>query len=218
MVLGLCTLVLVALNSLVVLGYSLGFKMPLSMKFYFDQEGNMPSYFSSLLLLAVAVVASLIAAQKRQENDTFAVQWTGLAVVFLALSVDEAVSFHEVLIEPLLNAYHLSGVLRFPWVLAGGAFTAVFGVLYLKFFLALSPTMKWLFAASGIVYVTGVLGMEMLGGYLFVGFNDFSESSLPYMLAMTIEETLEMSGVLLFLYTLLRYVRGYMPRLTVGIQ
>ncbi|GAB2943959.1 hypothetical protein GCM10027048_05900 [Hymenobacter coalescens] len=186
--------------------------------FYFDRESNLPTYFSYSLLFLIAGVTGLLGHLKRSEKDEYASHWRGLAVVFLALSVDEVVGMHELLIEPFRNAYQFSGWLRFPWVLAGGTFVAVFGLAYLKFFFALPPSVRKWFAASALVYISGVLGMEMLGGYLFIAYDDLSAASTPYILAMTTEETLEMSGLLLFLYSLLRYWKSYAPRIGITVQ
>lgn len=188
------------------------------MKFYFDREGNLPSYFSAIILLFASTILVFIAILKRRDKDSFSSQWAFLAILFLALSVDEAVSFHEILIEPLRKAYQLSGVLRFPWVIVGGAFVGIFCIAYLRFLLSLSRLMQRLFLLSGAIYIGGVLGCEMLSGYLFIGYDNFSENSLPYMLAMTLEETLEMSGILLFIHTLLRYVKAYSPQLTLKLR
>jgi hypothetical protein len=141
-----------------------------------------------------------------------------LACIFLMLSLDEAVSLHEYLIEPLRHKFQLSGYLRFPWVILGGLFVLVFAFSYLKFFLALPKNMKVLFFTSGFIYVLGVIGFEMIGGSLYVAFDDFSENSLPYMVVMTIEETLEMCGVVFFIFTLLHYLKAYKPTFKLAVE
>ncbi|CAN5805319.1 hypothetical protein BH24BAC1_BH24BAC1_09280 [soil metagenome] len=114
--------VLFVLHILVVLSYQLGFPFRGHTKFYFDREGNLPTYFSTLILFLSSSLLALIAALKRKANDFFAKHWTILAIIFLGLSIDEAVDFHKGLIEPLRNTFHLSGLLNFSWVIAGGIF------------------------------------------------------------------------------------------------
>lgn len=214
----LATVILLLLHVLVIFSYRMEFGLPARDKFYFDRENSLPTFFSSLLLLIAASILSLIALLKRRERDAFTIHWAVLAVIFLALSVDESVSFHELLIEPLRHKFNLTGFLRFPWVIAGGAFLLVFLVSYLRFFVALSRNMKFWFFISGATFVMGAVGFEMIGGYFFTGYNDVSDRSIPYMIVMTIEETLEMTGVMLFILTLLLYLKGYAPKVNLHIK
>lgn len=216
--LGVAILILFVLNALAIKGMLSGWSLKGLTLVYFDRESNIPSYFSSLILLWAASMLGLIAALKKKDKDPFTVHWIILALIFLGMSVDEMISLHEHLIDPMRHKFQLTGLLRFSWVIAGGLFLLIFGLAYLKFFLALPKNMKVLFFASGFIYVLGAIGFEMIGGSLFIGFNDFSAESLPYLVIMTIEETLEMSGIGLFIYTLLQYLKTYQPnfRLTVA--
>jgi biotin transporter BioY len=54
--------------------------------------------------------------------------------------------------------------------------------------------------ASAIIYITGALGMELLGGL-------YREDRWAGVIVTTIEETLEMVGVVLFIRGLLRYIQ-----------
>ncbi len=211
----LSTIVLLVLNVLVVLSYELGFAFPGRSNFYFDQEGNLPSYFSSFILLLSSLLLGIIAAIKRKEDDAFALHWIILAVLFFALSIDESAGFHEELIEPLGKAFHATGYLRFAWVIAGVPFVIIFCYFYFKFFMSLSKTMKILFFISGATYVLGVLGFEMIGSNLYVNTRD---RNLPYMIVMTIEETLEMVGIVLFIYTLMLYIKSYFPKIKLFVE
>jgi len=214
----IATIGLVLLNLLVVLSYQMDFKFPARDKFYFDREDSLPTYFSAILLLISAAVLSFIAVIKRKDKDKFKNHWIGLALIFLALSIDESVSFHEFLIEPLRAKFELTGFLRFPWVIAGGIFVLIFGISYLRFFLALSNKMKVWFFSSGAIYVLGAIGFEMIGGSIYQGASGVQDTSLPYMIVMTIEETLEMTGICLFIFTLLLYIKTYSSKINLSIQ
>lgn len=175
-------------------------------RFHLDVEGNLPSFFSSMILMISAVLLGLIAVVKKNENDRFALHWVLLGVVFFLMSVDEAASFHELLIDPLRHAFNLTGFLRFSWVLVGVPFVLVFTYAYSHFLMALPRSFAGMFLLSGGMYVTGAVGMEMIGAYFF-GENDMN--NWQYMAAMTAEEVLEMSGILLFIRTLLAYLKSY---------
>ena len=62
-----------------------------------------------------------------------------------------------------------------------------------------------LFIIAGCLYVSGALGMEMVGG----NYRDMvGEVDLNYGLITSFEETLEMAGIILFIYGLLDYLRS----------
>jgi len=211
-------IILVVLNMLVIVSFQLGMDFPGTHRFYFDREMNLPSYFSSIIILIASFLLSIIAVIKRKEKDNFAKSWVILAIIFLFMSIDESVVFHELLIEPINNKFHLPTFLRFSWVIIGGIFVLVFTVSYLRFFFSLPKTTKILFFISGATFILGAVGLEMLGGYFYVKFDDFSERSLPYMISVTLEESLEMSGILIFIFSLLHYLKSYAPKFTLSIE
>lgn len=211
-------LILLMLHFLVIISFQMGFKFAGIGKLYFDREDSLPTYFSSFLLLVSASILGLIAVLKIKDKDAFANHWAILAIIFLALSVDESVSLHESLIDPLRNSFQLTGFLKFSWVIAGGLFVLIFCFSYLKFFLALSKNMRIWFFISGAIYILGAIGFEMLGGNLFNNSLEPHEQSLTYQIVMTIEETIEMSGILLFIFTLLLYIKSYAPKINLAIK
>ncbi len=80
------------------------------------------------------------------------------------------------------------------------------GVLYSAFFVHLPTSIFRLFALSAAVYIGGAIGMEMVGGYIadYYGIRNFA-----YSVVTTIEETMEMTGLGLFAYSLLQYYRSH---------
>src|SRR3712207_6289335 len=65
---------------------------------FFDavREGSIPTLLTTLLLLACAALAALIARSARGES-----RWMLLAIILLALAIDEAVQLHEATVLPL---------------------------------------------------------------------------------------------------------------------
>jgi hypothetical protein len=76
---------------------------------------------------------------------------------------------------------------------------------YLKFVLNLPKVTRNLFIVSGIVYVAGAVGCEMIGGHFF---KVYGKTHL-WWIAVTFEEMLEISGLILFNYALLDYFVGF---------
>ena len=173
-------------------------------KFSLDGENTIPAYFSGLLLLAVAGLLASIAGDQTARRERWS--WGVLAVVFALLSVDEICSFHELLVRPLRESLGTESWFRFAWVIPGLAFVAVFALAYLGFFLRLPRRFQVLFALSAVLYVGGAAGMEMVGGWQVEA---RGANNLAYLLIYTVEETMEMVGMVVFIYTLLLYKSLY---------
>jgi len=178
----------------------------------FDLEGenNLPSFFSASLLLVAAVLLHIIARFKRKSRVHFASKWTILAWTFLYLAVDEAASIHELLIRPtneLLGDEVTSGIFSASWVIPGLAVTLLFAWSFLKFFLNLPRKIRWLFLLAASLYIGGALGMEMIG----IRYFERHLFNLTYSMFVTVEESLEMAGAIVFVYALMAYIEANYP-------
>lgn len=168
--------------------------------FDFDEEMNVPTFYSSVILLSAAVLLFLIANGHKQRNEPYRA-WNGLAGVFFFLSMDETVQLHEKLIS-LGKLLKTTGLFYHAWVIPYGIAFLVFVVIYLKFTLALPQPTRRLFFLSGTIYVLGAVVFEMLGGL----HRTMHGSPVLGAVLYTTEEFLEMGGVILFIYTLLQYM------------
>lgn len=170
-----------------------------------DQEGNIPSFFSALMLLFTALLLGIIAVFKKRTQASYASQWAILAFGFLFLAVDEATSIHELLMRPTseLLGDHASGIFYFSWVIPGITFTLLFALTFVKFLLHLPLRTRGLFLVAAILFVGGAMGIELIGGR-------YAElhgmQNLTYNMIATLEETLEMAGVIVFIFALLEYI------------
>ncbi|MEH2450498.1 MAG: hypothetical protein V7K20_03985 [Nostoc sp.] len=118
--------------------------------------------------------------------------------------MDEAFSFHEILIIPSVReSLHLNPVFYETWVIPGAVLVGVFAFKYLKFLLHLPHKTRYLFLIAAIVYVGGGLGMEMVGGVLRI---DFGRRTIISLTGIIVEESLEMVGIVIFIYALLAYL------------
>jgi hypothetical protein len=176
--------------------------------FYLDKEGNIPTFFNALLLVISAQLLALISAWKFSVRDKFRYFWSGLALIFLFLALDESSSLHETLIKPLQTDFGSEGFLRFSWVVAGAAAVILFALVYLYFFLHLERKFKFLFFMSIAVYIGGVIGGEMISGYVA---SNFQIKSFIYGVTASIEESLELIGCSLLIYSLLEYIKDHLP-------
>lgn len=160
--------------------------------FTLNSEHNLSSWFSSALLAAGAGLTAWIALLDAERRAL----WLLHAAVMLACSVDESVSFHEALISIFGDLREVSPFLYFPWIVFGFAFSLVYGAFIVRVLSSLEPAHIRRFMLSAIVFLAGALGLEAIGGYLAA---IYGESSLAYVFAFCVEETLETVGALLYL-------------------
>lgn len=171
-----------------------------------EAEQTIPAWYSSSLLLLCAGLLAVIAHVKNKTADPFRFHWSLLSLIFAGLSLDETVSLHEEALEPLRSTFNLTGLFYFSWVIVGIAFICVFTLVYLRFLIKLPKQIRNLFFLSGVIYVSGSVGLEMIGGMIW----ESLPGSLFYQILMTIEELLEMLGINLFIYALMTYLASYL--------
>ncbi len=172
--------------------------------FDFAEEANIPSLFSALLLLFSSFLLAMIAAYKRRDHDTFFPHWAGLSFIFFFLFVDEAVSLHELLVRPVKEILHTSGLFFYAWIIPYAFLLLMIAIVYVRFFFHLSYRMKLFFVLSGLIFVAGAIGFEMLGGK----HDEASgQENVLYVVYVLFEELFEMIGSSLFVYALLCYLK-----------
>ena len=168
-----------------------------------DAEANVPTWFSSLLLLLAAALLAAMARAKHVRRDPFTPLWIALAMVFAGLSVDEFASVHELLDRVLRGERSTHGIFYFAWVIPAIVGLLVLGLFYRRLLLSLPGHTRRLFVLAAAIYVGGALGVAMLGGFVA---DAYGEENLTYALIAAAEEALEMAGVVVFIRALLLYL------------
>ena len=172
--------------------------------FDLDVEYNIPSYFSSALLLFCFILLWFIAWASLNEKKKDYWYWAGLRLIFLFLAIDEAMEIHESVIVPLRSLFHLSGIFYFAWVIPYGIFAGLIGVLYWKFMFKLPAGVRARMFIAAALYIFGALGFELISGsYCAI---THEQTDLTFAIMALCEESLEMVGVLFFIYALLDYI------------
>ncbi len=181
--------------------------------FTLDAENTVGAWYSSALMLANAGLIALIAIAEAKRREPMVLQWRLLALIFVALSIDETASFHESTIGPLQKAFGFSGFLSFAWVVPAIFLLALFAVIYVPFLTRLPRRHALGFVAAGLIFVAGALGMEMIGGV----FNEtLGGGSAIYIITTTIEESLEVIGLTVLFFVLTNYLAGEYGPLALG--
>jgi hypothetical protein len=166
--------------------------------FSLSYEQNIPTWYSSSLLLACSLLLFLIASATKRAGDPHVNHWRGLALGFLYISLDEVASLHE-----YTGWLKLGGLLYFSWVIPAAVVVIVIGVSYLKFLKHLPGPTRARFLIAGAIYVGGAVGMELPLGYWTErhGTNNFGYAAIDW-----VEESLEILGLTLFLLSLIDYL------------
>ena len=182
----------------------------------FDKERNIPAFYSSLAIILASIILAFISRVERGRGGD-SKRWMGLSVLFLFLGLDEAVSIHELLSGPTRTLMDLDGALYLAWVVPYSFLVVGLLLLYGKFLFNLPFAVRVLLVLSGVVFVAGAVGFELLGSnYHFIG----NASDPGYALLYTLEELFEMLGIAIFIYGLLFYFQTELSDygLRLGVQ
>lgn len=184
-------------------------------KFDLDQEANIPTYFSTLNLFLAAGLFTTIGLLKPKIKGSFSSHWLGLGLIFFFLSVDETSVLHEKFIAIFKLWFHPQGIFFFGWVILAIPLVLFIALAYLRFFLHLRTRFKIMIFVSVLIYLSGAVGMEMVGGWYA---EHYGENHDFYNVLTTLEETLEPIGMISLIYTLLLYMSQYFPELKIQVS
>lgn len=170
-------------------------------------EKNLPSLFSSLQLLFSGFLLWNIYNIDVIKNSSIKIYWKSLAIIFYFLAFDEWITVHDTIGKPFSKLFGETGNL-FGWTLLYIIILMIFFIWSLKFLKHLGPKIASLFIISGILFLSGAVGFEVLA-------KDSMQATLniqftPYQLSIIglIEESLEMLGIFLFNLTLFNYYKN----------
>lgn len=197
--LGIVTLSIV--NRAVGGGASIGTLNALLDKFTLDAESNVPTWFSSMLLLLGALGWAWMAGRGKRMGSPDAWRFGLLAAVFVYLSCDETSVLHEIAQGPVSGRVEATGFLTHAWTLAAMVPVLVLGVMMLPMLARLSKPLRYGVLAAGFLYVGGAIGVEIIGGAIK---DSLGKPAFAYFVSVTIEESMEMAGVIVLIGSLAR--------------
>lgn len=189
---------------------TLSAKIELNIVRYFDfnSESNIPSFFSSLLLLASAFIVFLIYKKVNDHQIPGKRKpWLFLSIVFLYMAIDENVQIHEMAIGPVRSMLPepYATYLHYSWVIPYAVIAGLAAMYLTPLLLKLNSRTRNLMILSGVVFISGAMGLEVIGGYIAA---IHGTETLVYKLLYTGEEFLEMFGVILFIYSMVDYIKS----------
>lgn len=169
--------------------------------YFFDvgREINVPTWYSSMMWIAVAVLAGYFA----RKSGRYSFSWWLFAAVGVLFSVDEMLELHERLdvVGAELAAF-LPFQLGFVWVIPGVLISLGIVAVLLRLILSLPRGVRLGLILAGATFVSGAIGVETLSGLVL------AESGLvPAFFGLTLlEETFEMTGICLCIASLLHLI------------
>jgi len=180
--------------------------------FDFDRERSIPVLFTTALFVYASFYMFILATLKEQ---VFRIRWRLLGLIFVFCAIDEFCSIHERFSYPMQQLFNTSGIFYFGWVIP----YSIIGLLLLIFFLPLFASLsleinRWL-AGAFLVFFTGAVGIEMLGGYWYE--QNGQTIDLIYSIFVFFEESFEMLGLLILLRGLHKYLNMKKTTLTLTL-
>lgn len=175
--------------------------------FQITSEYNVPTFFSSFILVLAGVWLILIARISTRHR----VHWFLLAGVFVFLALDESLLIHEGISRLTRENVDVEGNLSYgTWVIPYLIVTVALGAFYWKFVFRLPKRTRWLFIISGGIYVGGAAGFELVEGFVFTNYGE----STFYKLIHWSQEIVEILGIILFNYALIDYLSDQQSTVT----
>ena len=186
---------------------------------YFNvgRERNIPTLYS---VIALTVAATLLATNARHSWEKCDGQhryWAGLGLIFLFLAFDEGTKIHEKTSNVIEQWITPQGYLYWLWVIPYGSAVLVLAAVYLRFMIRLSRTTRYYFILAALLFLGGAIGVDMLQAreaYL----NIDSDYTILYCVLYSLEEFLEMIGVAVFIYALLKNLADESPVIRITLQ
>jgi hypothetical protein len=184
------SLILIIHAILVFINYILATEIPpfINLRFNISYEGNIPTWFSSVLLFAIGIYSLRIASIIRNIDVTAKLSmkfWSIFGIAFVFLSLDEAAQIHEI----------IDNITTIKWVKVYAPFAFCFIIIcyyYLIFKKSENEKITKYIIMGLAIYITGALIFEYIG-YKFI------LNSLGKQIEVFLEEGFEMLGVIIVL-------------------
>jgi len=171
-----------------------------------DFGASLPTYFNTLLILIAFIVLAMISIHLKNVKSVLVYNWLLLTLAFLVLSLDENPEVHKFFVQTI-SRYGSAGkrlVINYAWGMPYGAMVVLFMFFLFRFISALPKEIAKGFLVSGIIYVGGAI---VIGKYGVKALQIRGFHNIRYTMVASIEESLEMIGLTLFIYFLLKYIR-----------
>lgn len=90
------------------------------------------------------------------------------------------------------------------WVVPYGIGLVLLAATYTRFLFRIPRRSAILLIFAGVWFVSGALVMELISGHVYQA---AGSKNILYIVVQTLEETLEMSGIVVFIFALIDYIK-----------
>ncbi len=188
-------------------------------KFDVISDQSLPTMFNAMVFQLCAGLSFWAGMISRKTSKPFVLQWLVLSLVFLFLSIDDLLMFHEavgyVIGVKLSPAERLGGAFYYAWVIPAVPIVLILTLFMLRWFLHLPVRSRSLGALAALLFLAGAIGLEMFSSAV-----DYQRGAASVLTLSTsfVEEALETIGPIIFVYVLLDYLRRDDARLRIGFS
>lgn len=160
--------------------------------FDLDEEQSLGTWFSAVILLFPGYLLLQYARDEQVVEARWRRYWQVLGAGFCFLSLDEVAGLHET----------LNTAIEMSWTVPGAIIVGIVGIAYIPFLRHLPTRTRRLFLLAAVIYVGGAVGIERATDWYA---DEYLLDTLEYNLTTALEEAMEMSGVVLFIYAVLHH-------------
>ena len=132
-------------------------------------------------------------------------RWRAMGWILLYLSFDEVAGVHET----------FNSLSPISWTIPFGLLAIVVGVWMLPFVMRLPASTRAGLIVSGVLYVAGAVGIELISSHFF---DESNKRQIDYAYLTLAEEGLEMLAVVLVIRTLLRHMEQLASSAALALQ
>ena len=160
--------------------------------FEVDNEGNLPAWWNSFMLLSAATLLFYASALWKWAGRAGWWRWAGIGLMFAAMSLDEATRLHERLARLYRLLFGEAPLEHYTWLMLGIP-VALGAVVFLVVLVRGMPSQPRNLLIAGLaVFFTGTVGVELMQVLTmdYIG----GQHSWPHFALWHIEELLEKLG------------------------
>jgi hypothetical protein len=181
-----------------------------------NTEGNIPTYYSALSLLACAVLLAVAGVAQRPASRDTRRGWFGLAAVAALASVDEASGVHEEIGALIGREFTPGGYLYFVGVVPAALFGCAVALAFRGFVAGLSVPLRRALTLGGGLWAGSALLVELVEGRIVTSSAGFG--SIEYALVAALQEAGEMLGLVVILDGLLGHLAERRAVVTASVR
>lgn len=171
--------------------------------FELDGEANIPTWFEATLFVLAAGLALMVSGSVARR----ATAWRVLAAALVVMSCDEVSSIHETVGIWLSVAMSASKLYVYAWLIPGAVVAAALVWLTREAVRVLDRPVRRAVILGGLIFLTGAYGLEVVEAVV----DAHVYGTWVFGLIAGIEETLEMSGLIVLIYAFMRHLRDHAP-------